>query len=115
MGMKITLDLDFQAINEETLKEYMAHLAKYNLRIEDIIEHILLSELDVYYDPDDRDKDREHSKDYEYLKQWWNQNMKVWFNLNFERAYEDFKSNKNIFNEDYIKFLAQATKKVVKD
>ena len=115
MGMKITLDLDFDAINETTLKAYMAHLAQYNLRIEQIIEHILLSELDIYYEPEYRDIDREHSKDYEYLKLWWDQNMKVWFNLNFEREYKDFKTDLDkIFNKDFIKFLEQASKKPVR-
>lgn len=28
MGMKITLDLNFECINEEILKEYQAHLKK---------------------------------------------------------------------------------------
>ena len=29
MGMKITLDLNFECINEEILKEYQAHLKKF--------------------------------------------------------------------------------------
>ena len=51
-----------------------------------------------------------------YLKQWWDQNMRVWFNLNFEREYKDFKIDLDkIFNKDFIKFLEQASKKPVRD
>lgn len=104
MGMKITLDLDFRVINEEILKEYQEHLKKYDLRIEDILEQFLLSDLDVFSPA---------TNDHELAMVWFNSRIGLEYNLGSgDRIYKQFKSDTTPYNEEYIKFLIEATKKV---
>ena len=101
--MKITLDLNFECINEDILKEYQAHLKKYGLRIEDIMEQFLLSDLDVFSPA---------TNDHELAMAWFNSRLGLEYNLDrFEGGYKQFRSDTNPYNKDYERLLREVAKK----
>ncbi len=110
--MKITMELDFTCINEEILKEYQDHLAKWGIKIENILEQFLLSEMDVYNDPLNHE---EHSKEFLDAMAWFKRRMGLEYNLHAERNYKPFKSTKDPFNETYKRYLINSAKHSLRD
>lgn len=102
MGMKITLDLNFECINEEILKEYQAHLKKFGLRIEDIMEQFLLSDLDVFSPA---------TNDHELAMAWFNSRLGLEYNLRRFGGYKQFESETNPYNKDLEHLMIEIAKK----